>query len=165
MQNDLTSRFQAAYWTLIHNADALRLRVWEEHGVSLPQLRILFSLRRYPDATTSTLAKLLGLTAPTVSAQVDKLVRAGLIARGDRAADRRVIPLSLTETGCDVVGAISKVHQAYLGALASDLGPDLASISQALERLAAAIAQRPAQTIMDSNAERIEALTNARDAR
>jgi DNA-binding MarR family transcriptional regulator len=168
MENDLTSRFQAAYWILIHNADAFRLRVWEEHGVSLPQLRILFSLRRDPDATTTTLAKQLGVAVPTVSAQVDKLVRAGLIARGGRATDRRVIPLSLTDTGRDVVGAISQVHKAYLDVLARDLGPDLVPISRALERLAAAVAERPAQTMMDSrmdtNEERGEALTNAHDA-
>lgn len=149
MQDDLTTRFRAAYWALIHNADALRLRVWEDYGVTLPQLRILFMLRAHPDATTSTLAKLLGLTAPTVSAQVDKLVRAGLIARGDRAADRRVIPLALTEAGRGAVGAISQTHQMYLSSLAEDLGADLAAVTIEMERLAAAIAQRPANAIND----------------
>jgi DNA-binding MarR family transcriptional regulator len=147
MQDDVTTRFRAAYWALIHNADALRLRVWEEHGVTLPQLRILFTLRSHPAATTSMLAKLLGLTAPTVSAQVDKLVRAGLIARGDRAADRRVIPLALTEAGHGAVGAISQTHQAYLTTVAADLGADLAAVTAAMERLAAAIAHRPTTAI------------------
>jgi DNA-binding MarR family transcriptional regulator len=155
MQDDVTTRFRAAYWALIHNADALRLRVWEDYGVTLPQLRILFMLRAHPDATTSTLAKLLGLTAPTVSAQVDKLVRAGLIARGGRAEDRRVIPLALTEAGRGAVGAISQTHQTYLTNLAADLGADLVSVTAAMERLAAAIAQRPANEISESDEERL----------
>ncbi len=156
MQKDLTASFQTAYWTVIHNSDALRLRVWEEHGVSLPQLRILFTLRQIPDATTSTLAKHLGLTAPTVSAQVDKLVRRSLITRGDRADDRRVIPLALTESGRDVVGAISQAHRVYLNALAGDLGADLVGITDAMELLADAIARRPAQHLPVHQTESIE---------
>ena len=159
MQNDLIYRFRTAYWALIHNADALRLHVWEEQGVTLPQLRILFALRSQSAATTSTLAKLLGLTAPTVSAQVDKLVRTGLIARGNRAEDRRIIPLQLTEAGREVVSAISQTHQMYLNQLADDVGDDLPSIMHAMECLATAIAIRPAPPTAASAEERNGSLT------
>jgi DNA-binding MarR family transcriptional regulator len=144
MEENITSRFRTAYWALVHNMDIMRLRTWEERGITLPQLRILFVLRAHPGTTTHRLAKLLGLTAPTVSGLVDKLVRAGLVARGQHPDDRRIIPLELTDEGRGLVGAISEHSQAYLNELAAELGPDLESATRALERLAAAVARHPA---------------------
>ena len=135
------SRFRRAYWATVHSADPLRLRAWEERGVTLPQLRILFSLREQPGATTSALAANLGLTMPTVSGQVDKLVKAGLVARGSSPDDRRVIPLRLTDEGQATVGEIRVGNQAYLAELAAALDGDLEQVTRALERLASAHAR------------------------
>lgn len=144
MENDLATRFRTAYWALVHHVDTLRLRVWEERGLTLPQLRILFYVRAHPGATTNMLAKLLSLTAPTVSGLVDKLVRAGLVARGQHPDDRRIIPLLLTATGHEVVSEIRQGNQAYLLGLAAELGDELEPITVELERLAAVIDKRPA---------------------
>ncbi len=143
-ETSLTSRFRTAYWALVHTMDIMRLRAWEEQGITLPQLRILFALRAHPGTTTHRLVKLLGLTAPTVSGLIDKLVRADLVARGQNPDDRRVIPLELTAGGQSLVGAISQNSQAYLNELAADLGADLEPLTLALERLTAAIARHPA---------------------
>ena len=137
--NDIEQRFRTAYWAIVHYVDTLRLRAWEERGLTLPQLRILFQIRRQPGITTNVLARRLGLTAPTVSGQLDKLVRAGLVTRGRRAEDRRVIPLNLTDDGAAVVGEIREGNRALLSALAEDLGPDLERITETLELVAAAI--------------------------
>lgn len=144
MNNDMTTRFRAAYWALVHNVDVLRLRVWEEQNITLPQLRLLFCLRAHPDATTNAVARLLGLTAPTVSVLVDKLACAGLVERGQHPNDRRRIPLALTAAGQAVVGAISQENQLYLSELAADLGDDLGPITEQMERLVAAIDRHPA---------------------
>lgn len=136
---DLTARFRRSYWIVVHSMDALRLRAWEQHGLTLPQLRILFLIRRTPGITTKALARGLGLTVPTVSGLVDKLVRAGLVARGQREDDRRVIPLTLTDEGMAAAGEIQGASQAYLQALSADLGGDLAAMVAVLERLATAI--------------------------
>src|SRR5579883_2371449 len=104
--DELLSRFRTAYWAVVHNLDVLRLQVWEERGLTLPQLRILFHVRAHPGTTTNALATRLGLSVPTVSGLVDKLARAGLLARGRLADDRRVIPLRLTEDGQAVVSEI-----------------------------------------------------------
>lgn len=137
------ARFRAAYWAVVHNLDALRLRTWEERGLTLPQLRLLFLIRAQPGATTNALATRLGLTAPTVSGQIEKLVRAGLVERGQRPDDRRVVPLSLTGEGQAAVGEIRQGNRTYLAALAEALGDDLDPITAALERLGAAIEALP----------------------
>jgi len=144
MTDDLTTRFRTAYWAVVHNLDALRLRTWEERGLTLPQLRILFYLRAYPETATNTLARHMGLTMPTVSGLVEKLVRAGLVERGQRADDRRVIPLCLTDDGRAAVGEIRQGNQAYVAELTDTLGDELAPTVAALERLVAAIERTPA---------------------
>lgn len=144
MTDEITTRFRRAYWAVVHNLDVLRLQVWEERGLTLPQLRILFYVRAHPGTTTNALATLLGLTTATVSGLVDKLARAGLVERRQRADDRRVIPLFLTEEGQAVVGEIRLGNRAYLDSLARELGDDVEPITATLERLVEAIDRLPA---------------------
>lgn len=137
--DDLPDRFRHAYWAVVHHLDALRLRAWEEHGLTLAQLRVLFLLRASPGATTNMLASEMGVTMPTVSGLVDKLARAGLVERCQRADDRRVVPLRLTSEGAAVVGEIRHGNRAYLAGIAERLGPELEPITEALEQLAGVI--------------------------
>ena len=135
MCDDLRTRFRKAYWAAVHDVDAIRLRVWEERGLTLPQLRILFLLRREPGATTNLLAARLGVTVSTVSGLIDKLVRAGLVERHQNPQDRRVVPLGLTREGEAVVGEVRQINRAYLDGVAEALGDDLPAVTEALERL------------------------------
>lgn len=134
--SDYINRFRRAYLHIVHHVDALRLRVWEEKGLTLPQLRLLFIIRANPDCTTNYLATRLGITMSTVSGQVDKLVRAGLVERGHDPKDRRVVPLHLTSEGESVVGEIRHGNRVYLAGLAESLGDDLLPLTEALEKLA-----------------------------
>jgi DNA-binding MarR family transcriptional regulator len=134
--SDIDIRFRKAYWAAVHYVDSRRMRAWEERGLTLPQLRILFQLRAQPGITTNVLARRLGLTVPTVSGLVDKLARAGLVERGTRRDDRRVIPLTLSEDGTATVGEIREGNRAHLATLSEQLGPDLESVAAALELLA-----------------------------
>ena len=109
--------------------------MWEARGLTLPQLRVLFSVRAHPGITTNVLAAQLGLSAATVSGLVDKLTRNGLIERLQHPEDRRVIPLRLTADGQAVVGEIRQGNRTYLSRLAVQLGDDLEPITAALERL------------------------------
>ncbi len=136
---DIEQRFRSAYWSLVHYVETLRLHVWEEQGVTLPQLRVLFKIRAQPGVTTHVLARHLGLTTATVSGLVDKLVRAGLVERGRLVADRRVIPLTLTADGAAAVGTIGEGNRALLTTLADQLGPDLERVTEMLELVAAGI--------------------------
>jgi DNA-binding MarR family transcriptional regulator len=144
MDDEMLARFRTAYWAVVHNVDVRRLQVWEERGLTLPQLRVLFYVRAHPGTTTNALATRLGLTTATISGLVDKLVRAGLVERRQREDDRRVIPLWLTAEGDATAGEIRQGNRAYLTALAAHLDDDLAPVTAALERLVAAIDRLPA---------------------
>ncbi len=139
MTNDTFKRFHTAYWKIVHSLDTSRLRAWEEHKLSLPLLRILFYIRSHPMCTANQIAKVLGLTPPTVSELVDKLVQRGFICRGEDPNDRRVTPLTLSESAVVLTGEISRENTAYLRNVASAIGPDIESVTADLELVAAAI--------------------------
>lgn len=143
MEDDALARFRTSYWSVVHSLDVLRIRVWEERELTLPQLRVLFLLRTNPGAVTSFIAARLGVTMSTVSGLVDKLVRAGLVERSQNPDDRRVVPLWLTAEGEALVGEVRQVNRAYLASLAESLGDDLEMVTQALERLEAAVRSMP----------------------
>jgi DNA-binding MarR family transcriptional regulator len=138
MDDQADARFRKAFWRAFHEADSIRLRQWERSHVTLPQLRVLYHLRRRPGATTGELARRLGITVSTTSGLVIKLVDRGLVMRGSLADDRRQAPLSLTEEGAALLGDLSEEMRAYLEDVAERLGPDLEPITRALEQLAEA---------------------------
>ena len=57
--------------------DPVRLQAWEELGITLAQLRILFRVRALPGADVRRIAADIGITPSAVSQQVDKLVQIG----------------------------------------------------------------------------------------
>jgi len=68
-------------------------------GMSWPQFRTLFILRRLPDASLGQVAERLGLSPAACSQMIDGLVSRGLVSREACAEDRRRVELSLTANG------------------------------------------------------------------
>ena len=132
----LKTRFRQAFWRAFGEADSIRLRQWERSHVTLPQLRVLYHLRRHPGATTGELARRLGITVSTTSGLVIKLVDRGLVVRGSLADDRRQAPLRLSDDGAALLGELSEDARAFLSDVAESLGADLERVIQALELLA-----------------------------
>lgn len=72
------------------------------HGasvLSVPQLRALAFLHRNPGACLFHVADHLGVTRPTASVIIDRLVRRGLLVRTEDARERRRVVLTLTPKG------------------------------------------------------------------
>ncbi len=134
----LSKRLRGAYWHIVRDTDSLRLRQWEHSALTLPQLRVLFQVRRSPGITTGGLAKALGVTMSTTSGLVAKLVDRGLVARGSSESDRRQIPLELTDAGRSLAGELAEFTTPFMEGLARELGDDLEGVVAALERLTAA---------------------------
>jgi len=123
--------------------------------VTLPQLRVLFAVRRTPGILTRGLAQEVGTTVSTTSGLVSKLVARGLLARMDGAEDRRQSPLYLTDAGAVLAGEMLTVVDPFLIGVAGLLGDDIEQVTAALERVA-----ELAQQIWDTLPDR-EALTDS----
>jgi DNA-binding MarR family transcriptional regulator len=76
---------------------AMRMQVGEQ--LSVPQFRCLNFIARRPGSSVSAVAAFLGVTLPTASAMVDRLVRAGAVAPRTSEADRRRSELHATAAG------------------------------------------------------------------
>jgi DNA-binding MarR family transcriptional regulator len=129
--------------------DGPRLHVWDERGLTLPQLRILFRLRQQPGLGVRDLAQGFGVTAGNITQQVDKLVARGLVARAERPGDRRQVTLSLTPEGEQVAGEVSQTARAYLRNLLDGLpAADLEELTRLLAELVVIAAEHgsPAST-------------------
>lgn len=117
--------------------DVPRLRVWDERGLTLPHLRILFQIRQEPGIGVKELARTFGVSASNVTQQVDKLVARGLVARSDRPEDRRQVLLTLTTDGERLAGEVSLTARGYLRGLLGRLAPaDLDELTRILGDLA-----------------------------
>jgi len=142
VQDSLDVRFRQAFWRAFREVDSLRLRQWERSHVTLPQLRVLYQVRRYPGVTTGELARRLGITVSTTSGLVIKLVDRGLVARGSMADDRRQAPLTLTDDGTALLGELSEETRGFISEVVERLGGDLEAVTHALEILAEAASLR-----------------------
>src|SRR5512137_941295 len=71
--------------------DSLRIEGWSEDGLTIPQMRLLWTLRDEDGLPVGSLADRLGVNPSTITGHVDRLVRQGLVRREEDAVDRRIV--------------------------------------------------------------------------
>lgn len=71
----------------------------QKSGLTAPQLLVMQAVRSEGRAKPSTIAREVLLSQATITSIVDRLVKAGLVERKREDGDRRVVYISLTETG------------------------------------------------------------------
>jgi DNA-binding MarR family transcriptional regulator len=117
------------------------MRVRTMAGLSIVQFRALNYVQRHPGVSLKAVAEHLGLTPPTTSKLIQKLVTNNIIERKD-AADRRRICLSLTEQGIKALAiARSETGQQLTMALKSLSKDELDNVSTAFQILANVFSQ------------------------
>jgi DNA-binding MarR family transcriptional regulator len=102
-----------------------QLRVMEESGLSITQIKTLLALAG-PGETAeprqiTEIGEQLGLSPPTVSRAVDGMVRKRLISRVEDEEDRRVRRIAITAKGEQLVGKLVSLRLANLERFASSL--------------------------------------------
>ncbi|MCR4398267.1 MAG: MarR family transcriptional regulator [Firmicutes bacterium] len=101
--------------------------------LSVPQFRTLAFLYREPGASLSQVAGHLGVTPPTVSKIVDRLVERGLVQRRDDPRSRRRLILSATGKGRDLFENARERTTERIAERLDGLAPsDLAAIQAAM---------------------------------
>ena len=110
---------------------AMRRQVGEP--LSVPQFRCLQHIALRPCCSVSDVAKFLGVTLPTASALIDRLVKAGCVAPTAAALDRRRTELQLTASGHALLGQIRQgARQDFARALASCTESELSAVHAGL---------------------------------
>ena len=103
----------------------IRMEMRSRRGadLSVVQFRALLFLNRNPGASLSTVAGHLGLTLPTVSKMVDRMVADRWVTRGDSTTDRRRITLVLTAQGQRLLATARRGTQQQLAEILGGLTP------------------------------------------
>ncbi len=88
-------------------------------SLTLPQVKTLFCLSYVMKTppTVSALAKHVGVTPPTMTHGVDRLERAGFVARRRHAEDRRIVRVVMTPRGQALLRTIKEHHERAILAL------------------------------------------------
>jgi DNA-binding MarR family transcriptional regulator len=107
--------------------------------LTVAQIRVLFRLRNRGPMPSSALATGLGVTLPTVTSVIDRLVAKELVERSDDPADRRRVIVGLTPAGSEIVERIQQGRRARLSRALDALEErELMALVTGLEGLAAA---------------------------
>jgi MarR family transcriptional regulator, 2-MHQ and catechol-resistance regulon repressor len=108
-------------------------------GISLQTYEVLLRIGREPEAriTMSGLAEAVALTTGGVTRLADRLTADGLVERRSCPGDRRVVWLTLTSAGWDMLAAATEHHLEHLEThVQSRIGPkDLPAVHRALDTL------------------------------
>ena len=108
----------------------------EQFGVTSRQATLLFLVKGRPGLTLRALAEAEGISAPALSAHVDRLESAGHLVRVRDAVDRRRVGLELTPKGERLIRSIRERRTAWLAERLEELEPEeLRAIEAAIEPL------------------------------
>jgi DNA-binding MarR family transcriptional regulator len=115
----------------------VRSRLRSRFGTTLPRFDLLSQLERHPQGLKmNQLSRLLMVTGGNVTGIVDQLVKEGLVARVDDAADRRAWRVKLTRAGDKAFAERARAHEAWVVELLSGLSrKDADALMQLLARL------------------------------
>jgi DNA-binding MarR family transcriptional regulator len=97
-------------------------RLVERFGVSLAQLATLSRLAESPGCTMTDIADLLDLNKSAVSGMIQRLERAGLVAREPNAKDARAVRLHLTREGHEARRRAAPVFRTLIAELSEGFG-------------------------------------------
>jgi DNA-binding MarR family transcriptional regulator len=121
--------------TLLHLNRRLRKEL-APLGITGGQASLLWAIRTNPGIGVRELAELEGVSAPAMTAYVDRLEAARLVARRRSERDRRRVELALTDEGARVLRSARSRRTAWLAARLQRLDPDeLEAVEAALPAL------------------------------
>lgn len=139
----LTLRALQLMQEIIGHDDPADNEAWIAIDLTMSQLKVLMKLSHRGPQPVGALAHSLGVSAPTASGILQRLVRRGLVRRSESAEDRRITLVALTERGSAVVQRLFAAQQEALIRTYRRLSTsELATVTSALELLVRARTRR-----------------------
>ena len=114
--------------------------------VTLTQYRTLVVLASRGPKSLAELAEAVDVTPPTATRMCDRLMKKGLIVRRHDRGDRRLIRLTLTKKGRELVDAVTQRRRTEIAHLMEAVPKDQqAALVDSLQRLTTAAGEVPEQ--------------------
>ncbi|MCA9846398.1 MAG: MarR family transcriptional regulator [Dehalococcoidia bacterium] len=128
-----SERALRAYVRALNVADPIRLQFWDDRGLTMPQLRIMFRLLERDGQSAGELAAAMRVTPATMTGLTDRLVKQQLVERHSDTRDGRVVRLFLTPAGRATAQAVEEASRAHLDRVFARMG------NEAVDRLIEAL--------------------------
>ncbi|MDR1236764.1 MAG: MarR family transcriptional regulator [Propionibacteriaceae bacterium] len=123
-------------------AEELVSKIVECHDLTLQQIRVMERLYSNPGMSIQELSRRLGVSAPTASGLVDRLVDKGMVERIDDKKDRRIRRIFPSPLGQEFTAAIGSLFGNVLARVVSVLDiADLELLKRSTEVVLAAVAR------------------------
>jgi DNA-binding MarR family transcriptional regulator len=107
-----------------------------DFGITTPQFAALLALRENPNITMGELCDKLFLACSTATDLVDRMEKNGFLERKRDSQDRRVIRLSISERGQQVISEVVAARRRYVSSILEKLDEEeISQLAQSLERL------------------------------
>lgn len=97
---------------------------WRKLDLTMAQMKVMVRLHSGSEATLKQLAEELNVSAPSMSASVEKLVRSGLVTRIEHPEDRRFIIVKLTPDGQTMMDRLQQGRRVRMHTILELLTPD-----------------------------------------
>lgn len=95
-----------------------------EYNLSFPQFKMLHFLNRTGPQKVSQLADTLGLTSAAITGITDRLLVEGYVERERAVKDRRVVFITITEKGTNLLQEITENHEEATQTIFNTLGDE-----------------------------------------
>ena len=123
---------------IVRSVDIESKKIQKEYGVSIPQVLCLSFLNDSPNyqRTQGEIRKFLNLNSSTVSGIIYRLEKKGFLARLPKTGDKRVVNITLTSGGKELLIRIPPLLHEQLSEKLQNLDdPELEKIKKSLEIL------------------------------
>lgn len=92
-----------------------------ENNLSFPQYKMLYILDMSGTQKVSQLAECLGITPAAITGITDKLLTEGYVKRERAENDRRVVNISITELGKDIIRQVNENQKEMIDGMFNQL--------------------------------------------
>jgi len=122
LDQSLITRAMVSYGGALAVADPIRLRFWDKRGLTMAQLRLMYTILLDGEQSAGELAEKMSVRPPTMTGLTNRLIKQKLIRRLPDPNDRRIVKVDLTAEGRRVISQIETASRAYLARIFNQLG-------------------------------------------
>lgn len=120
----------------ISNLERFEPKVWLDLNLTIVQLKTLFFIDSRGSTHFKNLADALGVTPPSVTGIIDRLVEQDLVSRKENPENRRTQILKVTPKGKDLLANLKEIHRGKMTSILVQLSlRDLTELARIIKNL------------------------------
>ena len=127
-------------WKLYHKTACCfrgyNSKTWNRTDVTMPQMKVLFTLAHKGELTVSSIAKALRVKAPNITFILDRLEEQELVSRTRSREDRRLVSINLISKGQKLIDELMREkYESFQKVLEKMTGEEKKALLRGLQAL------------------------------